>query len=157
MAYLLLNVLLALAWTALTGRPTPEDLLGGYILGYILLWLSRRALGSTAYVAKVPQVLSFVAYFVVQLFSANIRVAYEVLTPRQRMRPAIVAVPLDIRRDAEIALLANLITLTPGTLSLDVSSDRRVLYVHSMYVDDIESFRREIKDGFERRVKELFA
>ena len=78
------------------------------------------------------------------------------MTPQQRMRPAIVAIPLDVRRDFEITLLANLITLTPGTLSLDVSSDKRVLYVHSMYVDDIDAFRREIKNGFERRVKELF-
>ena len=88
--------------------------------------------------------------------TANLRVAIEVLTPQQRMRPAIVAIPLDVRRDFEITLLANLITLTPGTLSLDVSSDKRVLYVHSMYVDDIDAFRREIKNGFERRVKELF-
>jgi multicomponent Na+:H+ antiporter subunit E len=73
------------------------------------------------------------------------------------MRPAIVAIPLDLRGDLEITLLANLITLTPGTLSLDVSSDKRVLYVHSMYVTDIAAFRSEIKNGFEKRVKELFA
>ncbi|HLV36016.1 MAG TPA: Na+/H+ antiporter subunit E [Spirillospora sp.] len=157
MKFLLLNVLLALAWAALTGRLTPENLLGGFVLGYALLALSRRALGCTSYVTKVPQVISFAAYFLVQLVTANLRVAVEVLTPGQQMRPAIVAVPLDIRRDLEITLLANLITLTPGTLSLDVSSDKRVLYVHSMYVTDIEAFRREIKDGFEQRVKELFA
>ncbi len=157
MNFLLLNVLLALAWAALTGELTPENLLGGFVLGYVLLFLSRRALGCTSYVTRVPRVISFLVYFLVELFRANLRVAYEVLTPQQRMRPAIVAVPLDIRGDLEITLLANLITLTPGTLSLDVSSDRRVLYVHSMYVDDIDAFRREIKDGFEKRVKELFA
>jgi multicomponent Na+:H+ antiporter subunit E len=73
------------------------------------------------------------------------------------MRPGIIAIPLDARTDLEITLLANLITLTPGTLSLDVSADRRVLYVHVMYIDndDIEAVRRSIKDGFERRVLEV--
>ncbi|MAS37274.1 MAG: Na+/H+ antiporter subunit E [Anaerolineaceae bacterium] len=156
MNFLLLNVLLALFWGALTGQLTPPNLAGGFVLGYALLWMSRRALGCTSYVTKVPKVVSFFGYFLVQLFTANLRVAIEVLTPQQRMRPAIVAIPLDVRRDFEITLLANLITLTPGTLSLDVSSDKRVLYVHSMYVDDIDAFRREIKNGFERRVKELF-
>jgi multicomponent Na+:H+ antiporter subunit E len=159
MTFFLLNILLALAWAALSGQLTPPNLLGGFLLGYILLWFSRRALGCTSYVTKVPKVASFLVYFLVELVTANLRVAYEVLTPRQRMQPAIVAIPLDLRRDFEITLLANLITLTPGTLSLDVSSDKRVLYVHSMYVKDkdVEAFRREIKNGFERRVKELFA
>jgi multicomponent Na+:H+ antiporter subunit E len=157
MSYLLLHVLLALAWAALSGQITPENLAGGFVLGYIILYLSRRALGCNRYVTKVPQVLRFLGYFIVELFKANLRVAYEVITPRFNMRPAIVAVPLDIQSDIEITLLANLITLTPGTLSLDVSNDRRVLYVHSMFVTDIEAFRHEIKDGFERRIKELFS
>jgi multicomponent Na+:H+ antiporter subunit E len=156
-SFLLLNVLLAIAWAALTGELTPENIGGGFVLGYFLMFLSRRALGCTRYVTKVPLVVRFLLYFSVQLFVANLRVAYEVLTPSFNMRPAIVAVPLDLRRDIEITLLANLITLTPGTLALDVSSDRRVLYVHAMFVTDIDAFRREIKDGFEKRVKELFA
>jgi multicomponent Na+:H+ antiporter subunit E len=73
------------------------------------------------------------------------------------MRPAIVAIPLDLRSPLAITLLAQMITLTPGTLSLDVSSDRRVLYVHSMYVDDIDAFRRSIKDGFERRLLQVLS
>ncbi len=68
---------------------------------------------------------------------------------------AIVAIPLDAKTDREITLLANLITLTPGTLSLDVSEDRRFLYVHAMFVEDVESFRDSIKNGFERRLLEL--
>ncbi len=57
--------------------------------------------------------------------------------------------------DVEITLLANLVTLTPGTLSLDVSEDRSTLFVHAMFVDDPDVLRREIKHGFERRVLEL--
>jgi multicomponent Na+:H+ antiporter subunit E len=66
-----------------------------------------------------------------------------------------VAVPLDARTDIEITVLANLITMTPGSLAIDVSDDRRVMFVHSMFVDDPEAFRRSIKESLERRVLEL--
>jgi multicomponent Na+:H+ antiporter subunit E len=73
------------------------------------------------------------------------------------MRPGVIAIPLNARTDVEITLLANLITLTPGTLSLDVSADRSVLYIHVMYIDndDIDAVRRKIKEGFERRILEV--
>lgn len=71
--------------------------------------------------------------------------------------PGVVAIPLDARTDLEITLLANLITLTPGSVALDLSEDRSVLYVHAMYIDggDVEAYRRSIKEGLERRVLEL--
>ena len=90
-----------------------------------------------------------------RLVLANLRVAHDVITPRLYARPAIIAVPLEARTDLEITLLANLISLTPGSLSLDVSPDKSCMFVHGMFVDDPEAFRREIKDGFERRIGEL--
>jgi multicomponent Na+:H+ antiporter subunit E len=71
--------------------------------------------------------------------------------------PGVVAIPLDARTDAEITMLANLITLTPGSVSLDLSDDKRFLYVHAMYIDggDVEAYRRSVKEGLERRVLEL--
>ncbi len=156
MNFFLLNLLLAFAWAALNGEFSPEFLVAGFILGYMVLWVSRRALGCSKYVTRVPLVIRFFFYFLWELFKANIRVAWEVITPQFYMKPAIVAVPLDITDDIQITLLAQLITLTPGTLSIDVSTDRRILYVHAMYVDDMEAFRRSIKRGFERRILELF-
>jgi len=67
----------------------------------------------------------------------------------------VVAVPLDARTDVEIALLANLITMTPGSLSVDVADDRSVIYVHSMFAEDPDELRRQIKADLERRVLEL--
>ena len=95
---------------------------------------------------------TFVGFFFWELVSANLRVAFDVLTPGFAMRPRIVAVPLDARTDAEITALSYLISLTPGSLSLDVSSDRRVLFVHAMYAQDADACRREIKEGLERRL-----
>lgn len=152
----LLNVLLALAWMSLTGELSVSNFFFGFILSYGLLWLWRGTLGSSSYFSKVFRFIGFILYFLTELLIANIRVAIEVLTPTLRIKPAIVAIPLSLESDAEITLLANLITLTPGTLSLDVSDDKKTLYVHTMYMNDPESFRRSIKEGFEKRVRGLF-
>jgi multicomponent Na+:H+ antiporter subunit E len=79
------------------------------------------------------------------------------LAPESYVCPGVIAISLDARTDAEITLLANLITLTPGSVSLDLSEDRRELYVHAMYIDggDVEAYRRSVKEGLERRVLEL--
>lgn len=152
---LLINTLLALAWIALTGTFTPGNFAIGFGIGYVLLWFSQRLMEPSPYLTKVPKVIEFILFFLKEMTIANLRVARAVLSPRFTMRPAVVAVPLDARSPNEITLLANLLTLTPGTLYLDVSADRCVMYVHTMDVDDLEEFRRAIKDGFERRVLEL--
>ncbi|MFH1907602.1 MAG: Na+/H+ antiporter subunit E [Chloroflexota bacterium] len=155
MNYFVLNLGLALAWAALTGEFSPANLLIGFGLGYLILLAARRALGPSSYFGKVRQAMGFALFFLWELLLANLRVAYDVLTPRHHMQPRVIAVPLDAQTDAEITALANLISLTPGTLSLDVSSDRRVLYIHVMYASDAEAVRREIKDGLEQRLLAL--
>lgn len=155
MYYLLLNTGLALVWTALTGIFTISNFLLGFGLGYLVLWVMQRAIGPTSYFSKVPKALGFAVFFLWELISANVRVAVDVLTPRHHMRPRVLAIPLDARTDAEITLLANFFSLTPGSLSLDVSSDRRVLYVHVMYAEDAERTRNDIKQGLERRLLDV--
>jgi multicomponent Na+:H+ antiporter subunit E len=149
------NIMLALVWVAMTAGFTPLNFALGFALGYLILVFSQRVLGSTSYFLKVGQFFGFAAFFARELVLANLRVTYDVVTPGFHMRPAIVAVPLDVKTDAEITMLANLITVTPGSFTIEVSADRSVLYIHAMYVADPETFRREIKDGFERRVLEL--
>lgn len=155
MTTFLLNTLLGLAWIGLTGTFTPTNFAIGFALGFILLWLTQRAMTPSNYFRKVPQVLGFMLFFLWELVKANLRMMVIVLSPNPPIRPAVVAIPIDVRTDAEIALLANLITLTPGTLYLDVSQDRCVMYVHTMYVEDLDTFRYTIKKGFERRVMEI--
>lgn len=92
------------------------------------------------------------ALFVRELALSVRTVLAAVIDPRRLQHSGIVAVPLDLRSDAAIALLANLVTLTPGTTSLHVSDDRRQLYVHVMDLSD--GVVAQIKGGFERRVKE---
>lgn len=152
---LLLNVLLSLAWAALTGSFAPVNLLFGFVVGYWLLWFGQNHLEPSSYFLRARRVLGFAIYFLWQLLLANLRVAHDVLTFRHHMRSAVLAIPLDVKTDVEITLLANLLTLTPGSLTLDVSEDRKVLYVHVMYMTDEAKTRREIKEGFERRILEM--
>lgn len=149
----LLNILLALAWAALTANFSPMNLFFGFIIGYLILWLARR---SSTYFARVPRVIGFVVFFLKELVLANLRVTYDVLTRNDYMRPGVISIPLSLKTDAQMTMLANLISLTPGTLSLDISDDRRTLYIHAMYVDDVEQLRQQIKSGLERRVREAF-
>lgn len=149
------NLLLALIWTVATGEFTLQNLAVGFLLAYLILLFTHPFVGTLGYSAKMWKAISFIGFFLRELVRANLRVAYDVATPSFHMRPGVVAIPLDAETDGEITLLANLISLTPGTLSLDVSDDRKVLFVHSMFIDDPETFRQEIKHGFERRVLEL--
>jgi multicomponent Na+:H+ antiporter subunit E len=153
---LLANVLLAMAWAALTGHFTLLNLTLGFAIGYVILYLATRTVGPTGYFSQVRDVIRFAFFFIWEVLKANLRVAYYVMAPADRMRPGILAVPLDLRRDVEITMLANVITLTPGTLSLDVSTDRRVLYVHAIWIEDTSSFRQAVKSGLERRIQEVF-
>lgn len=155
MKHLLLNIALAFAWAAVTGQFEPVNLLVGFGLGYVCLVAVSRALGPTPYFGMVRRAVNLLSFFLRELVTANVRVAAGVLMPRRFLRPRIIALPLDARTDAEIMLLTNLISLTPGTLSLDVSADRRTLYIHAMYASDADAVRREIKDGMERRLLAL--
>lgn len=155
MSLLLENTLLALAWGALTGDTTPRGFAVGFLFGFLALYLFHRNRRRTSYFRKLFMALRFVGFYLFELLLANCRVAYDVATRGYNMHPALLALPLDAKTDFEIALLANLITLTPGTLSVDVSTDRRVLYIHAMYLDDPEEFKRSLKEGLEKRVLEL--
>jgi multicomponent Na+:H+ antiporter subunit E len=100
-------------------------------------------------------VFGLAAYFLWELIRANIRLAVDVATPRYHMKPGIIALPLDVTQDGQILLLSMLINTTPGSVALDVSPDRKTLYVHVMYMDTPDGAREEIKRGFERRVLEV--
>jgi multicomponent Na+:H+ antiporter subunit E len=149
------NILLTFVWVALTGSFAFLNFLFGFVLSFFILWVTTRGNGEAKYFKLLPKIIAFFFFFIYELIKANIQVAYDVVTPKFYMKPGIVSVPLDAKTDIEITLLANLISLTPGTLSLDVSDDKKVLYVHAMYVTDKQKFIEGIKNGFERRLLEI--
>lgn len=152
-------VLLALIWAAITGMFTGLNLLLGAAIGSVAVLLLRRDLAPPSGLRKLRRIMSLALLFFYELGVSAVRVAIVVLTPdlKAAVRPGIVAFPLSVKSDAEISLLANLITLTPGTLSVDVSQDRSVLYVHVLALGTREALIAEIATGFETKVREVFA
>lgn len=154
--YPILNILLTLLWAGLFGQFTLETLATGFVVSYGLLYFVMRGqAGHDSYFGKVPRLLRFVGYYLWELVQSNAIIAYDVLTPVHYMKPGVIGIPIDAKTNIEITVLANLITMTPGTLSLDVSEDRKTLYVHAMYIRDPEELRRSIKHNLERRVLAL--
>ena len=154
---LLGSILLALAWAALQGEVTLVNLLVGYGIGYVILaLLAKGGVMPSTLASRTVNAVRLAVFFAWELVMANVKVAGDVLRPRTGIRPAVVAIPLDVTRDGEILLLSMLINITPGSVTIDLSDDRRTLYVHVMHVTSPETTRREIKDGFERRVRRLF-
>jgi multicomponent Na+:H+ antiporter subunit E len=150
----LINILLAVVWSFLVGRLTVGGFLTGFAIGYVVLWVTRPLYGPTTYFRRFWLWLRLIGYFIFELFVSSLRVLWIVVMPLTISRPGIIAVPLDAETDLEITLLANLISLTPGALSLMVSEDRTHLFVHQMVVEDVEEAKKAIKNGLERRILE---
>ncbi|MBB4119298.1 multicomponent Na+:H+ antiporter subunit E [Mesonia hippocampi] len=149
------NILLTFIWVAITGDFQFANYVFGFVLSFVIMYLVTRGKESAKYFKIIPKLIAFVFFFFYELIKANLQVAFDVITPKFYMKPGIVSVPLDAETNLEITLLANLITLTPGTLSLDVSHDKKVLYIHAMYISDKEEFIKSIKNGFEKRLLEI--
>jgi multicomponent Na+:H+ antiporter subunit E len=150
-----LNLILALAWAAIAGGFTLGGLATGFLLGYAALWLLAPLTGTgDRYPLRLIMWVRLLAMFLYELVVSSLSVAWDVLTPTHLARPAIIEVPLDVRTEAGLLLVTNLISLTPGTLSVDVSEDRRTLYVHAMFADDPDKLRHDLKNGMERWVME---
>jgi multicomponent Na+:H+ antiporter subunit E len=153
---LLGSILLALAWAALQGEVTPVNLVVGYAIGYaILALLAKGGVMPSTLASRTGHALGLAGFFAWELLVANFRVAADVLRGN-RIEPAVVGIPLDVTTDGEILLLSMLINITPGSVTIDLSEDRQTLYVHVMHMKSADETRREIKDGFERRVRLLF-
>lgn len=149
------NIALAFTWAALTGSFTLAGLVVGYTLGYLALWMSQPLFTEhSPYFLRTWRAIRLALIFVYELFVSSLQVVWDVLTPQHKSRPRVVEVPLEIESDFGILLVTNLISLTPGTLSLDVTPDRRRLIVHAMFADDPEAVVVTLK-RFERLVLEV--
>ncbi|MFS8111544.1 Na+/H+ antiporter subunit E [Rhizobium jaguaris] len=150
------NLLLAIVWAAITGSASFFNLVFGFVLSALALATVRESHGGVLYLERVRRILTLLLLFLRELAKSAWAVAVTVMSPNMDVKPGIFAFPLTVDRDFEITLLANLITLTPGTLSVDVSDDRKTLYVHALDCSDPEAVKRSIADGFERRIMEAF-
>jgi multisubunit Na+/H+ antiporter MnhE subunit len=156
MTRLIVLLLFTLTWVAVTGSFTLLNLAFGLVLSGLALFLIRENVQPSRIAVRPFKVLSLVILFFKELALSAFKVAVLVVQPKMDLKPGILEFPLKVDRDFEITLLANLITLTPGTLSVDVSDDRRFLYVHALDCADPAATIRDIADGFEAKILEAF-
>lgn len=154
---ILLAIVFTLLWIGVTGSFSIPNILFGLVLGAAAGWLLGDASGEFRGTRIRPLKLARLTWvFLVELIKSGLRVAAVVTRRELVVNPALVAYPLRVTRDFEITLLANLITLTPGTMSVDVSPDRRLLYIHCVDATDREAVIADVRDGFERLIMETF-
>jgi multicomponent Na+:H+ antiporter subunit E len=139
-----LNVLLAVVWALLAGEADARHFLIGFVLGFGVLALFSRTLGTGGYVRRSGAWLGFLGFFLRELTVANVGVALLALRPRPPLNPLIVGVPLRVSGDTALTLLAAVITLMPGTVALGFSADRRTLYAHAIGTASAQSARDSI-------------
>jgi len=145
------NLGLALAWAILFDSVTLGTLAVGFIVGAIVLWFVRPAFSDQRYSGRLFDILFLFLAFVWELLVSSLQVAWAVLSPNPTFRAGVIAFPLSAETDLEITLVANLVSLTPGSLTLDVSDDRRELAVHAMFIDDPDQYCASVRNGLERR------
>ncbi|WP_462092672.1 Na+/H+ antiporter subunit E [Sphingobacterium hungaricum] len=150
-----MNLLLSFIWVALTGSMYYSNFVFGFMLGFFILWIMNRNETDQRYFYRVPKIISFIFYFLLEMIKANLQVAYDVITPKYFFKPGVVRYPLNAKTEFEINLLSTFISLTPGTLILDISEDNKTIYIHVMYLNDPDEFVRNLKTGVERRLLEI--
>ena len=157
MSRYIMGLLFVITWLAISGSFTIANTVFGAIIAALSLGIVRRELAaSETYWARIPAILSLALLFVRELALSAWTVAMLVIRPKLVLTPGIYAYPLKVKSDFEITLLANLITLTPGTLSVDVSADRAILFIHALDCSDVEATKRSIAEGFEKKIMEAF-
>lgn len=152
-----LSLLLWAVWLLLVNEISTGQVLLGVVLAWLIPQVTRFFWPSVPRLRRVGSLMKFLLVVHWDILVANVAVARLILGPPSRLRPAFVELPLDLDDDFAITVLASTISLTPGTVSADVSADRRTLLIHALDVDDEEAMIRHIKTRYEQPLKEMFA
>ncbi len=152
----LLNLLLTIVYVFLTADTSTPNVLMGFGIGFLVISLAGLTTPGPSYPGKVWRLLRFGVYFVKILVQANLKIAWECITPGLSQTPRIIRHDVSDLTDGQLTVLANSITLTPGTLVVDVSDDHKWLYVHCMYAQERAAAVADLRALHERLRKEVF-
>ncbi|MEJ2043945.1 MAG: Na+/H+ antiporter subunit E [Reinekea sp.] len=149
-------LLLLAVWLLLTNSFTP----GNILLAILLAWFIPKLVGELntekAQIKKPMRAVKYVLVMLWDILVSNLVVARQVLGPLHLLRPGFITIPLDIKDPLPITLLSSTISLTPGTVSTEISKDRKTLYVHALHVEDESEMVAHIKQRYEAPLKEIF-
>ncbi len=108
------------------------------------------------FLLRIFRLILFIGYYLKELVVSSLYVAYDIITPKDLMRPGFVEVPIDLKNETAVIALVNLISMTPGSLTVDMSPDKKKIYIHAMYLFDKDAFIRKIKNELEDRIRLIF-
>jgi multicomponent Na+:H+ antiporter subunit E len=151
MTLLPVNLLIALAWATVSGEFSPPNLLLGFVAGFIALGAFNESYAGARYHRRTFATFGLALYFIWDLLRSSWQVVLATLFQHHRGKSRFVEMPLDVESDFGIMLTANLISLTPGTLSVDVAEDKSSLLIHAMFAEDAADVVHGLKQGLERR------
>lgn len=152
----LLSATLTLLWLLLVNDLSAGALVLGALLGWLIPFATSRFWPEQIRIRHPGVLARFLGVFAVDIVRGSFHVAWLILKGPARLRPAFVEVPLDLTTDLAISLLANTISLTPGTVSAWLSLDRKILVVHTLDTDDAAALVAEIKQRYETPLKQVF-
>ena len=152
-----LTLFVAAIWLALANELSVGAVAMGLLLGLVLPVLAGSFWPDAPHLRRPLRILEYLSVVAWDIVLANLQVARLILfVPADRLRSAFVTVPLDLRTPEAITVLAGTITMTPGTLSAELSADGRALLVHGLDVPDADALVAEIKTRYEARLLEIF-
>ncbi len=152
---LLLNFFIAFLWMFLSATFNTSTFIVGFLLGILMIWIMKDFLPGRFYMHRVWAVIKLFMLFFKELILANIQVLFLIIQPKMPIKPGIFALPTVLEKDWEITLLSSLITLTPGTLVIDISEDSKTLYIHALHYTDADEARDSIRNTFEKAIQEV--
>ena len=153
----LLSIFLLLVWLLLVNSVSVGQILLGALLGFAIPLLTRRFWINPPHVKRPLKLILFLLQVLVDIILANLQVAKLILSPVKNLRPAFIDVPIELNDDLALIMLASIVSLTPGSVSADISDDRKTLLVHCLNVTDPQQVIASIKQDYEQPLKDIFA
>ncbi|MBY6065958.1 Na+/H+ antiporter subunit E [Leisingera aquaemixtae] len=152
-----LTLLLTLTWLLMVNRWSLNSLVFGFMLGVIIPFVTQPYWPNRPNLRRPLKIAEYILVVLMDIIQANIIVARIVLfKPNADRRPNWITIPLELKTPEAITALAGTITMTPGTLSADVSDEGHALLVHCLDAPNPDAVRDEIKQRYERRLMEIF-
>ncbi len=151
-----LSAILFSSWLLLVGTWSLGHVIVAAILAVMIPWWSERLRPDPARIGAWPTVIRLSCVVFYDIVASAVVVARQILGPEDHIRPGFVWVPLTIRNPYGMASLASIITMTPGTLSVDLSPDHRHLLVHALHLEDAAALIASIKARYERPLITIF-
>ncbi|MFB5662145.1 Na+/H+ antiporter subunit E [Alteribacillus sp. HJP-4] len=152
---IMINVIIALMWMFLTNAWSFGSFVSGFAIGAAILFLVRGFFTHRFYLIGIYAIFKLILIFIKELILSSVQVLSQLLQPKLSIQPGIFSLEIELEKDWEITVLSCLITLTPGTLVVDISPDNKILYIHAMDLPDVETAKKDIEGSFIKAIQEV--